>query len=81
MRDNLTFPTLAPISPGGFEVDGLSPEQWSNTQDLLEVIANTYNTPYAVVLLDQHALTRNTYAKEWDPQKQKRSIAWKMVKK
>ena len=70
MRDNLTSPTLAPISPGGFEVDGLSPEQWSNTQDLLEVIANTYNTPYAVVLLDQHALTRNTYAKEWDPLKQ-----------
>ena len=70
MRDNQTPPTLAPISPGGFEVDGLSPEQWSNTQALLEVIANTYNTPYAVVLLDQHALTRNTYAKEWDPLKQ-----------
>ena len=70
MRDNQTPPTLAPISPGGFEVDGLNLEQWSNTQALLEVIANTYNTPYAVVLLDQHALTRNTYAKEWDPLKQ-----------
>ena len=71
MRDNQTPPTLAPISPGGFEVDGLSLEQWSNTQALLEVIANTYNTPDAVVLLDQHVLTRNTYAKEWDPKKQK----------
>lgn len=72
MRDNLAPPTYTPISPGGIEFGDLTPEQSANTQAMLELIANTYNTPYAVVLLDQHTLTRNIYEQEWDPQKGKK---------
>lgn len=62
--------SLNPIPPGeqgGILFPGLTPEQSENTMALLELVADTYGSPYACLIMETHLLRRDVYDRYWDP--------------
>ena len=57
---------IPPREHGGILFPGQAPDQSENTMRFLELVANTYRTPYACLIMGKHLLKRNTYERYWD---------------